>query len=463
MRGLTIRQKLTLWYGGVMAAILVGCGGSIQLMTQRHLLALIDSPLAEELDRFRDVVLASRSLSDLGSRLQQSYDLHDRYEFQVITERGKVLFRSRHFHLGIFSGPPHAESRAVSFVNLLYDHGHDVSRFRLASRVAGGPDGPLIVQSLASLQDLDRALGELRTVLLLIGPAALVVALVGGYLLARKALAPVDRMIATAGEITSKRLDRRLEAPNPDDELGRLAETLNGMIERLGRSIEEVRRFTADAAHELRTPLTLMRTEIEVALRDMGESAADAPLLERLLEEIDRLTRLVTQLLFLCREDAGLASREHQPVDLAEVVRKVVDHMQVVVEERGQALVIPPLASCRVRGDEDLLSQLFFNVFDNASKYTPNGGTISVLVDRGAKEVRIVIADTGAGIPAEHLPHVFDRFYRVDPSRSRETEGTGLGLAICRSIAQSHGGRLRIESVAGRGTSVILTIPGASP
>ncbi len=459
MKGLTIRQKLTLWYGGVMAAILVGCGGFIQVMTQRHLLALIDAPLGEQLDRFRDAVLATPDLPELSRRLQAAYDLPDRYEFQVITERGKVLFRSRHFHLGIFSESPNATSRSASFVDLLYDYGSYSTRFRLASRIVTGSHGPLIVQSLTSLQDLDQALGELRTILLLTGPTALAAALGGGYLLAYKTLAPVDRMIATAGEITSNQLDRRLEAPNPNDELGRLAATLNGMIARLGRSIEEVRRFTADAAHELRTPLTLMRTEIEVSLRHSVEPTPDALLHERLLEEIDRLTRLVTQLLFLCREDAGLVSWEPHPVDVGEVVRKVVDHMQAVVEDRGQELEMHALQDCRVRGNEDRLSQLFFNLFDNASKYTPSGGKISVVATCEGQQARVVVRDTGVGIPAEHLPFVFDRFYRVDASRSQETEGTGLGLAICRSIAESHGGQLHIESNIGRGTSVILTIP----
>jgi two-component system, OmpR family, heavy metal sensor histidine kinase CusS len=462
MKRLTIRQKLTLWYGGVMAAILVFCAVSVHWMTHSHLLSLVDGTLGRELDIFIDRFLRAQDASRLGDRLSADFDHRDPVEFQVITARGKPVFRSRRFHLGIFAGPRRASEDAASFVDLLCDYGRSTERFRLASRAVPGREGPLIVQALTSLQGTDQAMGELRMVLLLTGPTALAVALAGGYLLARGALLPVERMTAAAAEITSNRLSRRLKSPNPDDEIGRLAATLNDMIGRLARSFDEVRRFTADAAHELRTPLTLMQTEIEVALREADEQPADAALLERLLDEIERLTRLVTQLLFLCREDAGLGAWTPRPLDLAMVVGKVVDHMLAYVEERGQRLVVRGLRPCIISGDEDRLRQLLFNLLENATKYTPADGEVSVLVEPAAGWARVVICDTGMGIPAEHLPRIFDRFYRVDPSRSRETEGTGLGLAICRSIVESHGGRLALESTVGRGTQVTLTLPLAS-
>jgi heavy metal sensor kinase len=277
--------------------------------------------------------------------------------------------------------------------------------------------------------------------------------------MARRALAPVDRMTATAADITARKLNQRLEVMNPDDELGRLASTLNDMIERLARSFEEIRRFTADAAHELRTPLALLRTEIEVALRGVATSPPDARFLEGLLEEIERLTRLVTQLLFLCREDAGLIAWEPHPVQLDEVVSEVADHIRVVAGERGQTLNSAHLVPCRVWGNEDRLRQVIFNLLDNAIKYTPAGGTIDISLESHNGQTRMVVSDTGIGIAAEHLAQIFDRFYRVDPSRSDQVEGTGLGLAICRSIAESHGGQLRVESTLCRGTQVTFLVP----
>ncbi len=305
------------------------------------------------------------------------------------------------------------------------------------------------------------ALSELLIVFLTIGPIALVCTLGGGYWLARKALEPIDRMAATAAEITSNQMDRRLEEAGVGDELGGLARTFNDMIERLQRSFEEVRRFTADAAHELRTPLAAMRTEAEVALRSPRSPERDGRVLENLIEEMERLTRLVSQLLFLCREDTGLGAGDIRPLPLDQLVNEVGEHMQVAAQEKGVGLALDLARTCSVRGDSDRLRQLFFNLLDNAIKYTPAGGSIAVRGEPHDGQIRFDVADTGIGIPAEHLPHVFERFYRVDPSRGPQTEGSGLGLAICRSIAEAHGGRLGIESAPGAGRAVHPAPPGS--
>ena len=304
-----------------------------------------------------------------------------------------------------------------------------------------------------------RALRELVTVFLTLGPMALAFAVGGGYWLARKALSPVDRMAATADEITATRLDRRLAEPETLDELGHLARTFNTMISRLERSFDEVRRFTADAAHELRTPLAVMRTEAEVALRSQRSPDRDARVLENLLEEIERLSRLVSQLLFLCREDTGIGTNNFQPVRLDALVRDVIEHIEVAAREKGLDLQVRLGDACHIKGDPDRLRQLFFNLLDNAIKYTPAGGSVAVEAGPLNGQARVVVTDTGIGIPGEHLPHVVERFYRVDSSRSPDTDGNGLGLSICSSIAESHSGRLAIESTPGFGTRVSLVLP----
>ncbi len=286
-------------------------------------------------------------------------------------------------------------------------------------------------------------------------------ALGGGYWLARKALSPVDRMAATAAEITATQLDRRLPETEANDELGYLAQTFNAMIARLQRSFDEVRRFTADAAHELRTPLAAMRTEAEVALRSPRAAERDARVFESLLEEIERLTRLVSHLLFLCREETGVAPNVFCTVRLDSLVRDVSEHMEVAAREKGLALVVDLEHACEVQGEPDRLRQLVFNLLDNAIKYTPSGGTVAVGCEPSTStgQVRVVVSDTGIGISNDHLPHVFERFYRVDSSRSSEIEGNGLGLAICLSIAESHAGTLSIESTFGKRTRVTLALP----
>jgi two-component system, OmpR family, heavy metal sensor histidine kinase CusS len=231
------------------------------------------------------------------------------------------------------------------------------------------------------------------------------------------------------------------------------------MSARLQRSFEEVQRFTADAAHELRTPLAAMRTEAEVALRSPRSPDRDTRVLENLLEEIERLTRLVSHLLFLCREDTGVDVGDFRPVQLGVVVRDVGDHMAVAAREKGVNLVVNLRHTCEVKGEADRLRQLFFNLLDNAIKYTAPGGKVTVEDDSSNRQASITVTDTGIGIPAVHLPRVFDRFYRVDPSRSPETDGIGLGLAICRSIAEAHSGHLEIDSTVGSGTRVTLILP----
>jgi heavy metal sensor kinase len=334
-----------------------------------------------------------------------------------------------------------------------------LGHMRLTGRLVPGPDCPLVVQAATPLASIDQELTQLLTVLLLAGPVAMACALGGGYVLARQALGPVDRMVHTADQITATRLDRRIEVTNTDDELGRLARTLNGMIARLERSFEEIRRFTADAAHELRTPIAVLRSEAEVALRMPREPEEYRAILEDQLEELDRLSRLADRLLFLCREDARLVPVARRPVDLCDVVEGVADHMRVVADEKGVMLHVEKRASCVAQGDEDLLRRLLFNLVDNAIKFTPASGTVTIETTCADSEARIVVADSGIGIAPEHLPHVFQRFYRVDPARESDMGGAGLGLAIARSIAQAHGGSIEIESTVGVGTRAILTLP----
>ena len=247
------------------------------------------------------------------------------------------------------------------------------------------------------------------------------------------------------------------------DELDRLALTLNGMIARLERSFEETRRFTADAAHELRTPLSVIHNAAEVALSSPREADQYRRFLEDILEEEERMKRLTEQLLFLCREDAGLLPELRQPVSLEMLVRQAAEPMGELASANGLTLTVAKLSACRVAGDPDGLRRLLFNLLDNAIKYTPEGGRVEVQCECQDGSAELIVTDTGIGIPSEHIPHIFERFYRVDPARSREAGGTGLGLSICRIIAESHGGTIRLESNEGKGTRVVVTLPVLQP
>jgi two-component system, OmpR family, heavy metal sensor histidine kinase CusS len=458
VRRLSIRWRLTLWYGTVLSVILAGFSGAVYLLMERHLLTLTDAALSEELAELADEIKRIESYSSLPGILRTRFPGHEGYELQVRTAVGELLFRS----VGIESTglpSPAARGNGVDlpvYASITLDGRRPV---RLASCEVAGPSGMLLIQAAVTLVPNARALRELLTVFLTLGPMALAFAVGGGYWLARKALSPVDRMAATAAEITATRLDRRLAEPETLDELGHLARTFNTMISRLQRSFDEVRRFTADAAHELRTPLAVMRTEAEVALRSPRSPERDARVLENLLEEIERLSRLVSQLLFLSREDTGIGTSNFRPVQLVNLVRDVVEHIETAAREKGLDLRVRLPDSCDIKGDPDRLRQLFFNLLDNAIKYTPPGGSVTVEAIPAHGQVHVVVTDTGVGIPGEHLAHVFERFYRVDSSRSSDSDGNGLGLAICCSIAESHAGRLAIESTPGIGTRVTVILP----
>jgi heavy metal sensor kinase len=458
VRRLSIRWRLTLWYGAVLSVILLGFCAAVYLLMERQLLSLTDAMLREELDELGAEVARAGSRAELSSVLALRFPGQEGYELQVRTLAGEPLFRS----VGIGSKglprpvdlPAVMEAPTYESVNL---NGH--GPVRLSSRVTAGPTDSVLIQAAVTLAPNVRAMRELVAVFLTIGPVALASTLAGGFWLARKALSPVDRMAATAAEITATQLDRRLAEPEAKDELGYLAQTFNAMIARLQRSFEEVRRFTADAAHELRTPLSAMRTEAEVALRSPRSPDRDTRVLENLLEEIERLTRLVSHLLFLCREETGVGVGDFRPVRLDEVVSDVCEHMKVAACEKGLDLMVERALACEVSGEADRLRQLFFNLLDNAIKYTQSGGKVTVETQASSDQAVVTVTDTGIGISAEHLPHVFDRFYRVDSSRSSETDGTGLGLAICRSITETHAGRIEIASTSGIGTRVTLFIP----
>jgi heavy metal sensor kinase len=464
MKGLSIRWRLTLWYGLVLAIVLAIFGTTVYVTRRHELFNRADEALGGELDEITDDIQAAKDGSKLARQLERRFARHQGYEFQVSRVDGGPIFQSEGLKARSFSVPTvpgslkhlDFESVPLGTANISLD---PLGHLRQKSRLVPGPDGPLVVQAATSLSTIDQELTELLTVLLFAGPLALVCALGGGYVLARHALRPVDRMVQTADQITATRLDRRIEVTNSDDELGRLARTLNGMIARLERSFEEIRRFTADAAHELRTPLAVLRNEAEVALRLPREPEQYRAVLEDQLEELERLSRLADRLLFLCREDAGLVPIARQPVDLRDVVEDVAEHMRVVATERGVKLPAAGVAPCTVEGDEDLLRRLLFNLVDNAIKFTPTGGTVTIETTRGNGEAQIVVTDSGIGIATEHLPHVFQRFYRVDAARGSERDGTGLGLAIARSIAEAHGGSIAIESTVGIGTRAIVTLP----
>jgi heavy metal sensor kinase len=455
---LSIRWKLTFWYGGVLAVVLAAFSLAVFLVMRHHALARLDEGLTEELADVLYEIKKAGEPSTLQEWLERRFSRHEGFDFQITKQSGERFFASARLTTTLLPLPD-TVTDAPAFANVLVD---SRGRWRIANVRVQGPDGPLTVQVARSLAALDHEMNELLVTFLLTGPLTLVAAISGGYFLGGRALRPVHKMTQTANQITAERLNKRIEVENPNDELGALGQTLNRMIERLERSFTEIRLFTADASHELRTPLTAIRTEAEVALGKLPSSKEQQQLLGSILEECDRLTRLTDQLLTLSREDSGVARQVREPVDLAVLVRGVVETMRPLADTKHLQLQCTQQGPEYVLGDEAKLRQVFFNVLDNAIKYTPEGGAVDVSVESPGATTRVSVKDTGIGIPPEHLPRVFDRFYRVDRARSREQEGTGLGLTIARSIVVAHGGQIELASAPGEGTICTITLPAES-
>ena len=314
----------------------------------------------------------------------------------------------------------------------------------------------LVGYPLAELRDL---LENLYFIFLLLVPIALAVSVFGGLALAHKSLQPVDEITTRARRITAENLDQELPIPKVNDEIGRLTGTINDMIRRLHDSFAQVRQFSADASHELRTPLTVMRGEIELALRSTKTPGEYRTVLESSLEEILRMTSITDNLLLLAKAEQGTLEVHFSEVDLHELIDKLYENSEILTEQKHISVSLQENTPITIVGDKDRLRQLFLNLVDNAIKYTPEGGTVTLAARRQNGSALFEVQDTGIGIPAEEVGKIFDRFYRVDKARSREQGGTGLGLSIAKWIAELHRGTISVTSELNKGSTFTVTLP----
>jgi heavy metal sensor kinase len=316
-----------------------------------------------------------------------------------------------------------------------------------------------VVEVGLSKEEVRDTLDQLLLIIAVAYPLALVIAGGGGVFLAGRALSPIDRLTRVARRITAEDLSQRLNLRLPDDEVGRLASTFDEMIARLDEAFRKQRQFTADASHELRTPLTAIKGQTEVALQRDRDAEAYREVLRKVNGEVDRMIRLVGSLLTLARADAHQIPVGRESVDLGSVISDAVEQVRPAAEEKTIALDVRSNSRIKLKADQDLLLQLMLNLLDNSVKYTPGGGRIQVACRTANGQAEVTVSDTGPGIPAEHLPHIFDRFYRVDKARTRAEGGAGLGLSISQWIAKAHGGTLHVESTPGRGSKFTVLLP----
>ena len=311
------------------------------------------------------------------------------------------------------------------------------------------------------LSEIDATLRRLFSMMLYALPLVLIASVWTGWFIAGRSLRPVDDIVRLARQITASNLEQRLTPPSNNDEIGRLVDTLNEMIARLETSFTQVKQFTSDASHELKTPLAILMGELEVALRRPMSEGEYKATLASCLEEVERLTHVVQGLLELSRAETGQSIIERKPVRLSMLVADVCDDVLLIAETKHVELSTDLQPDIQIIGDKVRLHQAVLNVVENAVKYTPSGGSVRVELRRVEDEIRLFVSDTGIGIAQEHIPFLFDRFYRVDKARSKNIHGTGLGLAIVKWIVDVHYGTIKVVSTEGVGTSMQITFPSA--
>ena len=311
-------------------------------------------------------------------------------------------------------------------------------------------------------ESLAPAFTELHRLLLLLALGFLIVTLValaGGYVLVGRALRPVEEITRRAEGITSRNLSERLPVAPTGDEFEHLSQALNRMIARLDETFQNNRRFLADASHELRTPLTILRSELESMVQRPGSHPDFQETMGNLLEEVQRLARIVESLFALSRLDAGLAVAATSHFDFARLAATTAEQMCLLGEDKGVKITCETLVPVFLDGDSGRFKQVIVNLLDNAIKYTPAGGTVTLAVREQQGEAICEVSDNGIGIPAAAIPHVFDRFFRVDQARTRELGGAGIGLSIVKAICTAHNGRVEVESTEGRGSCFRVRLP----
>ncbi|MXZ72711.1 MAG: HAMP domain-containing protein [Acidobacteria bacterium] len=452
---MTFRVRLTLWHMAAMIVVLAIYAAAVLTLVTRQLSGTLDARLRSD---YRWATSMAERAPD-GSLTWFEGDPWNEESpwLQVWTPDGRELFRTAvAWRLPV----PESEALASAPDGRIVAVPAEPAPFRiLTERTTVGGD-PVVIQVGRSEALMREEVRDLALLLALGLPLSVAATGLGGYWLARRALAPIDRMTERAREITARRLHDRLPVDQPNDELGRLAFVFNEMLARLESSFAEMRRFTSNVSHELRTPLTAIRSVGEVSLRGGRDAAAYRATVESMLEEADRLATLVERLLTVARADQGDRPRADEPIDLGTLADAVVEQLAVLAEEKEQSLTVTCNGDKPVcRGDRIVLRQALVNLVDNAIRYTPTGGSIDVRVDAVDGDSILDVRDNGPGVPESRATALFDRLHHDPADPTNAVPPKGLGLAIARWAVEAHHGRLTYSRTPTDQTTFRITLP----
>lgn len=477
----SLRAQLALWHGILLAATLMVLAGFIYFLLRQVLSSRADADLLDYADKTSRVIASAinrfeteRPGAPLSAKEKEFIDESSSWGrfVQIDDADGKFVVSSDALKTRHFSDNPETRQKLLSLKErAVFEDLPIAYPMRVVTLpVQIGKRIPYLVRVGVPVEGVEEAINRVSTLLLVLTPAIFVIALLGGWLLVGRSLKPVDEMTRAALSIESGRLNVKLVPARTDNEIGRLAAALNEMLDRLDKSFKQIERFSADASHELKTPLTTIRGEAEVALMSKGISEELRQTFRSIIEETERLSEIVTNLLLLARTDADQVRLKREPVALHEVAMQAYEPMERLAHRKNIVLDLAEMDEVTLKGDALWLQQLISNLLHNAINYTPEGGRVTLSLtlapmktpnESGSQEAVLSVADTGPGIPAEHLGHIFDRFYRVDAGRSRDQGGSGLGLNIVRWIAESHSGTIKVQSEVGKGSVFTVHLPGA--
>jgi heavy metal sensor kinase len=460
MKRLSIGVRLTLWYLAIFALAQTLFGAGMWLILRNNLFDLVDDGLEAQVDDLKNFLQSQpkdRSIAKVQEAVNETYTIeHPGDYLAVYADDNQLIFRSAFLQAHQSALVPPDQVRRPIVRSRRIDH----RPFRFLFQKLEVNGHVYTVEMGGPADDAVETLHDFRSYLLMFAPLLLLVAAGGGYWLSRRALSPVDALVRTAREVSGTNLSSRLQKLETGDELQRLSDTLNEMLDRIEAAFQRITQFTADASHELRTPVSLIRTEAELALRRSRGEAEYKESLRHILLEAERTTSLIEQLLSMARADSGRETLHLEPVDLRQTLRSVVDGWQQVATIRNlqfsASLDAPDFS---VTGDGTLLRRLADILLDNAFKYTPSPGSVQLSIEPQGESVVIRVQDSGVGIAEEEQEKIFERFYRVDKARSRAQGGAGLGLAIAQWIVTQHGGSIQVESQPGQGSTFRVELP----
>lgn len=467
----SIRVRLTFWYAMTLAVILAVSALFSYHYFSHNLKQQVDRQvreIARTVDQSMTAAMADPASAFDCRSLETLIHNYNWVAFLVVRDDSlDIVCRSDNVQdLDLPFGPV-----ARQQTRWLYEHMETVEleekrRLRLLSApLISNGDLVGVVQVGQELGPLQETIEELRLIFLVVGPFAIFWLCLGCWLLAERMIAPVIEVTEAAQGITADNLARRLPFGNHEDELSQMVACLNQMLERLEKSFRRIRQFSGDASHELRTPLTILRGETEVALRWAKTTDEFRDMLRSNMEEIDRMERIIESLLTLAKSEVGELTLEMKQLSLSDLVQELYLQSSILCETKRIRLEmdLQVEAEIRIRGDELRLRQMFLNLISNAIKYTPEEGTLKIAMAQDGEYAVVDIIDSGIGMEAEHLTHIFDRFYRVDKARNRMDGGTGLGLAIVKWIAEAHGGGITVTSEVGKGSAFSVRLPIQGP